>query len=305
MSEIKILANELKFPEGPVVMPDGSVAFAEIAGRMIRKVALDGTLSVVSGTGGGPNGMALGRDGYLYVCNNGGSEYSRETGDYTYLNSGVAKDYFGGHIQRVDPKNGEAKVLYSYCGSDRLSAPNDIVFDSHQGFYFTDIGKKFKRHRDHGGIYYARSDGTKIQVVAYPVGSPNGIGLSPDGKVLYYAETDTSRLWAFDIVEPGVVKKMSHPSPNGGRLIHGLPGYQRFDSLAVEAGGNICVATIAAGCITEISPDGRLVRQVKVPDVFPTNICFGGPDMRTAYITLSGHGQLASMPWPEAGLRLN
>jgi gluconolactonase len=75
--------------------------------------------------------------------------------------------------------------------------------------------------------------------------------------------------------------------------------------LAVDALGNICVATLITGHITVIAPDGAIIRQVKMPDVFPTNICFGGPELRTAFITLSGVGQLVSMDWPEPGLRLN
>ena len=89
------------------------------------------------------------------------------------------------------------------------------------------------------------------------------------------------------------------------RLVAGLGGYQRFDSLAVEAGGNICIATFFTGCITVISPDGSSIRQVPLPDTFPTNICFGGPDMRTAYLTLSGIGEVVAMPWDQPGLPLN
>jgi gluconolactonase len=135
--------------------------------------------------------------------------------------------------------------------------------------------------------------------------SPNGIGLSPDEKTLYVADTESSRLFAYDIASPGVLRTEPFPAPYGGRLVCGLPGFQRFDSLGVEAGGNICVATLVTGHITVVAPDGRVVRQVKMPDVYPTNICFGGGDMKTAYITLSGTGQLAAMAWPEPGLRLN
>ena len=67
----------------------------------------------------------------------------------------------------------------------------------------------------------------------------------------------------------------------------------------------VAVATLITGYITVIAPDGRVVRQVKMPDVYPTNICFGGAGMKTAYITLSASGQLAAMEWPEPGLRLN
>ena len=123
--------------------------------------------------------------------------------------------------------------------------------------------------------------------------------------MLYVADTEPARLWAFDIAAPGVVNKHGWPSPHGGRIIAGLPSFQRFDSLAVEASGNVAVATLHAGCITVIAPDGRVVRTVTMPDEFPTNICFGGPDMRTAYVTLSATGRLGALDWPEPGLRLN
>ena len=72
-------------------------------------------------------------------------------------------------------------------------------------------------------------------------------------------------------------------------------GFQRFDSLAVEASGNVAVATLHAGCITVIAPNGNVVRQVAMPDEFPTNICFGGPELRTAYVTLSATGRLGAL----------
>lgn len=169
----------------------------------------------------------------------------------------------------------------------------------------TDLGKRYARTRDHGGLYYALPDGSKVTEIAYPILSPNGCGLSPDGKVLYVADTEPARLWAFDIESPGVLKKQGWPSPHGGRIIAGLGGFQRFDSLAVQANGHVAVATLHAGCITVIAPNGDVVRRVEVPDEFPTNICFGGPDMRTAYVTLSATGRLGSLEWPEPGLRLN
>ena len=135
--------------------------------------------------------------------------------------------------------------------------------------------------------------------------TPNGIGLSPDGTTLYVAETEGGRLWAFDILEPGKVVRHPFPSPNGGRFLFNQAGYHRFDSLAVEACGNVCVATLMSGGITVIAPDGQLVRSVPMPDAYTTNICFGGPDLRTAFITLSGIGRLVSMPWPTAGLELS
>ncbi|HLY89465.1 MAG TPA: SMP-30/gluconolactonase/LRE family protein [Acetobacteraceae bacterium] len=302
MSELRVMATGLCFPEGPVAMADGSVVLVEIERQTVSRVLPDGSVQVIAHTGGGPNGLAIGPDGAFYVCNNGGFAWRLE--ENLFRPAMVASDYVTGRIQRVDARTGSVSVLYDRCGAIKLNGPNDIVFDALGGFYFTDLGKTRARDRDNGVIYYALADGSRIVEVAYPALTPNGIGLSPDGTVLYVAETEPARVWAFDITSPGVVAKQGWPSPHGGRLVIGLPGLQRFDSLAVDASGNICVATLITGCISVIAPDGRLMRQVPMGDPVTTNICFGGPDRRTAYITLSGTGQLVAMEWPEPGLRL-
>ncbi len=301
MSDVQIMATGLGFPEGPVAMPDGSVILTDIRYNRCSRVAPDGTVSLFSAAGGGPNGLAAGPDGALYLCNNGGSRY------VDGVSMGVAPhpDYKFGYVQRLDRNTGAATMLYTECDGHKLSAPNDLVFDTSGGFYFTDLGKRLARHRDHGGVYYALPDGSKIASLAYPMLSPNGCGLSPDGKVLYVADTEGARLWAFDIEAPGVLRKPGGHAPHSGRIIAGLPGPARFDSIAVMASGNIAVATLTTGMITELSPAGAIVRETKMPDIYPTNICFGGPDMRTAYITLSDTGRLAAMRWPEPGLKLN
>jgi len=302
--DIRPLADGLQFPEGPVALADGSVLLVEIAAGRLTRVAPDGTKSVVAQTGGGPNGAALGPDGKGYIANNGGFEWLRD-GDGHIRPSTQAKDYAGGRIERVDLATGAVEILYRACGEIPLKGPNDLVLDAHGGLYFTDLGKRRARDMDIGAVYYARADGSAITEVAYPMVTPNGIGLSPDGKTLYVAETEAARLWAFPIEAPGVLRKEPWPSPHGGRLVAGVGGFQRFDSLAVQADGRICVATLVNGGITVISPDGRHVEHHAMPDPMATNICFGGPDMKTAYITLSWTGRLVAVDWPVAGLRLN
>lgn len=303
MSDLRVIAEGLRFPEGPVAMPDGSVILVEIAAGRITRVAADGATTVVAEPGGGPNGLALGPDGALYVCNNGGFVWRESHGMLRPV--GTPDDYTGGRIERVDLATGETRVIYESCGEHRLCGPNDIVFDRQGGFYFTDLGKARRRDRDHGAVYYAQPDGSRIDEIIHPVLTPNGVGLSPDERTLYVAETEGGRLWAFDVASPGVLAKRPFPSPHGGRLLFNQAGFHRYDSLAVDGEGNVCVATLMSGCITVVSPGGGLVRQVTMPDIFPTNICFGGGDLRTAYITLSSSGHLAAMPWPEPGLRLN
>ena len=302
MSELRVLATGLCFPEGPVAMKDGSVVLVEIERQTVTRITPDGRKEIVAYTGGGPNGLAVGPDGAFYVCNNGGFTWRLE---HNRLRpTGPASDYTGGSIQRVDPKTGKVSVLYDRCGPHKLCGPNDIVFDGQSGFYFTDLGKARARDRDWGGVYYALADGSGITEVVHPVLTPNGVGLSPDNKTLYIAETETARLWAFDIVKPGVVAKAPFPSPHGGRLLVGLGGFQRFDSMAVDAAGNVCVATLVNGSVSVVSPEGGLMHQIPMPDLYCTNICFGGPDLKTAFITLSGTGQLVAMDWDLPGLRL-
>src|SRR5216684_3995398 len=288
MSEVRILATGLGFPEGPVVLQDGSVILTEIRNNRCSRITPDGKVSLFSATGGGPNGLAVGPDGALYCCNNGGSRYVEGVS----MGQGPHPDYKSGSIQRIDRTTGAATTLYTECDGHKLSAPNDFVFDKAGGVYFTDLGKRYARHRDHGGLYYALPDGSKIVCLAYPMLSPNGCGLSPDGKVLYAADTEGARLWAFDVEGPGVLRKPKGHAPHGGRVIAGLPGPARFDSLAVMASGNITVATLTTGMITEISPAGAIVRDVKMPDIYPTSFGFGVTDMRMYCIMLLECGWL-------------
>ncbi len=301
MTDVTILATGLGFPEGPVVCRDGALIVTEIRNGRCSRITPDGKVAVFSDCGGGPNGLAFGPDGQLYLCNNGGSRYVEGHS----MGMGPHPDYKFGWIARLDAKTGASTMLYKEVGGNLLSAPNDLVFDTEGGFYFTDLGKRYPRKRDNGGIYYAKPDGSAIAEIAYPILSPNGCGLSPDGKTLYAADTEGARLWAFEVVAPGKLKPKHEFAPHSGKMIAGLAGKARFDSLAVMASGNICIATLGTGYITEISPTGQIVREVKMPDVYPTNICFSGEDMCTAHITLSDSGRIGVMRWPEPGLKLN
>jgi gluconolactonase len=301
MPAFRELASGLQFPEGPVWCSDGSVLVVEIRRGTLTRVMPDGRKEVVAECGGGPNGAAVGPDGAVYVTNNGGFEWHEVRG--LVLPGEQPADYRGGSIQRVDPKTGRVETLYTRCGDVPLRGPNDLVFDRAGGFWFTDLGKLRRRDRDRTGIFYATPDGKHIREMAFPVdGGPNGIGLSPEGDRVYVAETYTGRVTYWELSGPGEIRR-NPLSQHGGYLLADLHEGEALDSLAVDADGNVCVATILKGGITIVSPKGEH-RRVDTDDLLTTNLCFGGEDLRTAYITLSSTGRLVSCAWERPGLRL-
>ncbi len=302
MADFTELTSGLKFPEGPIATADGNVIVVEMFGKRITRIAPDGTKTTLAEVPGGPNGIAFGPDGALYVCNNGGSFTEVDFLGLTFPGPFEPSNYSGGKIQRLDLASGELRDLYTECNGNPLRGPNDIVFDTAGGMWFTDHGIRHGRSADLTGIYYATCDGSSITEVVFPCEAPNGIGLSPDGNTLYWAETFTGRVHQAQVASPGVLAGYSSLDP--ANCLCGLPGLQLLDSLAVDGAGNVCVATLglqAAG-ITVISPTGEIVEQILTGDPLTTNICFGGD---TAYLTLSGTGRVVSMAWRHGGLRLN
>jgi gluconolactonase len=303
MADIRPIASGLQFPEGPIAMDDGSVLLVEIKRGTLSRVQPDGTVEVVAETGGGPNGAAVGPDGAVYITNNGGCFEWHDAMGLT-VPGPVPDTWTGGCIQRVDIASGAVETIHVESDAGPLRAPNDIVFDADGGFWFTDHGVRLERTSDRTGLYYATIDGSSCKEVVFPLDAPNGVGLSPDGSRVYAAETHTGRVFAFDLAGPGELDPTKANPMGGGTLLHGAPGMQLFDSLAVDGDGWICVATLINGGITAISPDGAAVEHTPFPDVLVTNICFGGPDLRTAYVTCSGTGMLYATDWPRPGLKL-
>lgn len=297
------IARGLSFPEGPVALDDGALLVVEIAGGRLTRIAPDGMTSTVAQLGGGPNGAALGPDGRCYVCNNGGFAWRERNG--VRLPVGPAQDYAGGSIQAVDLVTGKVERLYERCGEQLLRGPNDLVFDRGGGFWFTDHGHVRGRVRDRGAVYYARPDGSSIVEAIFPVETPNGIALSPDERTLYVAETMTGRLWAWSLDGPGRIAQRGRNLLGGtGHLVYGAGGFHLFDSMAVDADGNIFVGSVP-GAILVISPQGELVQRIPMPEHYATNLCFGGPDLTTLYVTLSSTGRVIAFTGPWRGMKPN
>jgi gluconolactonase len=298
-----LVADGLQFPEGPVAMADGSVILVEMKSQTLTRITPTGAKEVIAKLGGGPNGAAVGPDGAMYVANNGGA-WGWADGP-RHLPGAPPPYYRGGSLQRVDLKTGAVSTLYDACDGLPLNSPNDLVFDSHGGFWFTCYGQSDGEVRRLGALYYAKADGSSIKRWRSELISPNGVGLSPDQKTVYMADCMVGRLYAFDVQEPGVLAPQGALSGGAiGRVVATLPGYQWLDSMAVEANGSVCVATLFNPAITVFNPKNGRYTQVPMTDPITTNLCFGGADMRDVWITCSSTGRLYKMRWPRPGLKL-
>lgn len=290
------VASGLEFPEGPVALPGGEIAVVEVRGGRITGVSPDGAKRVIATVGGGPNGAALGPDGALYVVNNGGYSWG-EIGGLTLPvgphGGNAPENFHGGWVDRVDLVSGEATRILDNCDGSLFLGPNDIVFDQEGGMWFTDFGKTRARSMDVGAVYYASAKGSKVRCVAEGIIGPNGIGLSPDGGRLYVSETYSGRILEWTVSGPGEVE---------GPPAVFVSTPEHLDSLAVEADGTVVVAAIRGLCV--VRPD-RTWEVVDMPDIITTNVCFAGPDMKTAYVTLSASGRLLEVEWPRPGLQLH
>ena len=294
-----VLVGGLRFPEGPIALSDGSVLLVEMFRPALTRVAPNGDVQVVATIPGGPNGAAVGPDGSIFVCNNGAAfaPLVQADGGIDVAYSSLER-YVGGSIDVVERTTGTVRTLYRSCAGVPLRAPNDLVFDANGGFYFTDLGYPVPDIVAASPIYYAQADGSGLVVCVAAADGPNGIGLSPDGKRLYWAETMRGRLMVAELGSHGVAK------PGSVRLLYQFPAGDALNSLAIDGAGNVCVAVLGSGAIAVVSPLGELLVRYATGDSGTTNICFGGVDLQTAFVTLGRSGQLVHMAWPWPGMAL-
>ena len=303
MTEVTVVATGLRFPEGPIALSDGSVLVVEIARGTVSRVLPDGVVGVVAETGGGPNGMALGPDRRCYVCNNGGFEWHERGGQPVPGLQGP--EYRGGWIEAATST--PAKWRCSTGSRSRAPArPQRHRLRRARRLLVHRLRQDAARR--HGPRVRALREGGRKRV---PRGDPGphhperDRALAGRGHPLR-GGNGPGRIWAWELPEPGVARlDRAAGTLCRGRLVAAPGGYVEFDSMAVDGAGNVCVATLHRGGITVAAPDGSAVEHVPLPDPVTTNVCFGGPDLRTAWATLSGTGQLVSFEWPRPGLRLN
>ena len=339
-ADFELVTDQLAYPEGPVYLKDGSVLLVDIKNQTLNKVSTCGEVSTIAEISGGPNGLAIGPDGNAYICNCGGFQWMpvpiAATKQTLFIGGDQPADYQGGSLDKVNLKTGTVEKLYTPCSKARhvnlatfewevtdlpepiqLKGPDDLVFDQAGGIWFSDWGKSKGDKRDITGLYYAKADGSEITQMVYPLNAPNGIALSPAGDRLYTVETYTGNVLYWQLSGAGKIS----PNPktlDGTYCLHGFSGPAIFDSMAVDEAGNLYIATMLPegnnpatnGGISIISPQGELLEYIEInrPDgkfsPLPSNICFGGKDNKTAYITLGASGALVKTTAKIAGLTL-
>lgn len=292
MTEVKVFASGFRFPEGPAIGPDGSVYLVELGGGRVSAVSPSGETRVFAHVGGSPNGGAFGPDGALYVCNNGGRHPAAASTD-NEPGAGDAPET----IQRVAP-DGTVSVVVSEIDGVGLNAPNDICFDGHGGYYFSDPTWEFSEDgmAGPGSICYVDRDGRASRVHT-GLRFPNGVGLSADRRALLITESSTGDIWALSIEGAGVTGEIRRFGSCGAGA---LP-----DGFALDQTGRVLVAGHGTDQIYVFDADGNLESTVPLgAGAGPSNVCFGGAEHRTVFVTAANSGDLLAFEWPIPGDRL-
>jgi sugar lactone lactonase YvrE len=193
-------------------------------------------------------------------------------------------DYVGHNVLRIDPRTREISV---FAHDDRMNQPNDLALAADGTLYASDPNWK----EGTGQLWRIGKDG-KTTLLASGMGTTNGIDLSPDGKILYVNESVQRKIWAFDVTADGV---------KGKRLFAEFPDHG-FDGMRMDVDGNLYVTRYGKGVVAVVSPEGKTVREIDVLGKQPSNICFGGPDGRTAYVTEVEHTRLVRFRVEKPGL---
>jgi gluconolactonase len=274
--EVSSIADNLGFTEGPVWLPDGSVACASITEAAVFVIGPDGTRRRIA-TGGGPNGLARDESGNIYVAQNGG--------------------IFGGHegaqagIQIISP-DGTVDYLLTVTG-----APNDLCFGPDGRLWFTDPRAPSDVFDPStalpGRLYSCRPDGTDLVLQHEGLAFINGLAFTHDRDSLLLVETSRQRILDYrwrDGADPTPLITLDNGFPDG---------------IALDIQGNVWVGATYDDSIRVYDSAGNLVARYETgKDSVPTNCCFGGPDLTSLYVAASGAGALVSLPTDVPGLPL-
>lgn len=255
-----LFATGFTFPEGPVFNRDGDLYLVNFKDTVINKVSPAGEVSTVVDIGAPNNGAIFDRAGNLYIASSG----------------------LGAILMLDSAKN--LKTVAATSDGDSLLGPNDMAWDNSGRLYFTDPKGSHEGNLI-GGIHYIGDNG-ETHRFAGGLAYPNGIAFNLDKTYLYVTETGFNRLLRYEVRADGTagVRNVITEFPKGS-----IP-----DGMKLDVKGNLWVAVHSLGEIWRISPTGARLSTVKLPTKFVTNLVFGGPDMKTMYVTAFDEGQKPS-----------
>ncbi len=275
-AQVKLLASGFKFPEGPALDKDGNVYLVNLGNGIINKVTPAGDVSAYVDTGSTNQACVFDQDGNLYICHN-------EPG-----RTGILK---------VDMARTVSVVTTTSDGKPILRT-NDLVWGPAGRLYFT--APDMDIIHPQGAVHYIDSDG-KTHCFASGLVFANGIAVSPDRNWLYVGEERSGRnlgsLWRYKLAPDGNAEK------GWKELFYLFSGRWGFDGMKFDEKGNLWIAMYSEAQLWCLSPEGKKIDSIPIPGRNPTNLTFGGPDGRTAYVTVNdgNNGKLFSVRMPAAG----
>jgi gluconolactonase len=269
------VATSVAFTEGPTVDREGNVYFSEMVSLRIMKLSAGGVLSTFRERSNNANGLLIDPQGRLVACE--GAESQR---------TGVPVK-FKPQVTRTDLRTGKMEVLADQYQGKPFVGPNDVTIDGKGRLYFTDLTG--------GAVYRLDGPGQLVRLLSTPdIQRPNGIQISPDEKTLYLIEANNAQggarmIRAYDLKPDGTVANM--------RVHYNFYPGRSGDGMSIDSQGNLYVS---AGMnqlrgtsetldtktgVYIISPQGKLLKFIPIAEDFITNNAFGGPDMKTLYVT--------------------
>lgn len=289
-SPFQLVADGLGFPEGPVALPDGRIAFTDMRLQTVFELADSQPPSVLAVTDGSPNGAALGEDGLLYVANNGGlAPHSSESVWF-------ATQQIEGCIQAYTLDGEPREVDTGILPGRAPHRPNDLCFGSDGYLYFTDphnwevLQSKTPDERDYGGGRVLRTDRRgATELIAEVPGFPNGLAVTPDGAELVVAQTIHHRLTVLPI-RPGQRPRVA--------VYCELPPTVNPDGICFDTEGYLFVAGSAGDNLAVVDPGRQVCELVGLPDgSCPTNVCLQEGRL---WLTLGLAGQVGYVETPSS-----
>jgi len=253
-AKVERLAGDFKFTEGPAVDAEGNVFFTDQPNDRILKWSVDGKLSTFLQPCGRSNGLCFDKDGNLLAC----ADLKNE-------------------LWSID-REGKATVLVKGYKGKLLNGPNDVWVDPKGGIYFTDpfyrrpYWSRGPKEQDCEGVYYLAPDRKAVTRVIGDLKQPNGIAGTPDGKKLYVADIGAGKTYVYDIQEDGVLV--------GKKLLCEMGS----DGMTIDKEGNVY---LTGKGVTVFDRDGKQIAHIPIDEPWTANVCFGGKDRKTLFITAS------------------